>query len=272
MATTPLIKQQHWFATVDPGIKKVTAPFAGDQVQSEELLKTKPDVVIASDPAQIKAARQAKLPTVNAMYNNFAGLKKSVRLTANILGGNAPTIAKKYNHELDGNISLVKRHLKGVKQRPTVVHFVNSSDLTKVDGKKTIVDQWIKLAGGKNAITKTGNQITVTAEELLKVNPDVIIVGSCSTAKARQALKSNQQLRNLKAVKDNKVYGNPQGTFPWDRYSAEEALQILWAAKLLHPNQLKDINMTQQTKKFYQTYYHYRLSDKQVQQILNGEN
>ena len=90
VATTPLIKQQAWFKQVDPSISKVTAPFSGQDIQIESLVKTKPDVVIAADPAQVKEARQAKLPTVNAMYQDFAGLKKSVRLTAKVLGGSAP--------------------------------------------------------------------------------------------------------------------------------------------------------------------------------------
>ena len=272
VATTPMIKKQHWFVTVDPGIKKVTAPFSGNQIQIEELVKTKPDVVIASDPGQIKAAKQAKLPSVNAMYTDFSGLKKSVTLTAQILGGKAPQIAKTYNWQLDHNIDLVHHRLAGVKSRPTVVHFVNGQDLTKVDGQQTIVNQWIKLAGGKNAVSRKGNQITVTAESLVKANPDVIIVGSSSTAAAKKALKQDPKLSQLRAVKKGHVYGNPQGTFPWDRYSAEEALQVLWAAQKLHPHQMQGVNMTQQTNNFYQKYYHFHLSTQQAHQILNGQN
>lgn len=272
VATTPLVKKQHWFVTVNPGIKRVTAPFAGNQMQVEELIKAKPDVVIAVDPGQVKTARQAKLPVVNAMYSNFAGLKKSVTLTAAVLGGSAPQIAKEYNRQLDGNIALVRHRLNGVAHHPSVVHFVNAQDLTKVDGRQTIVDEWIKTAGGKNAINKRGNQINITAEELLKANPRVIIVGSCSTTQARQALQKDHQLKSLTAVKKDRVYGNPQGTFPWDRYSAEEALQVLWAAKLLHPKQMKNVNMEKQTQKFYQKYYHYQLSNHQTKEILNGTN
>lgn len=272
VATTPMVQKNYWYNLVDPKIKKVSAPFAGDELQGEELLKTKPDVVITSDLAQAKIANKAKLPVVNAMFQNFAGLKKSVNLTANILGGSAPKIAKKYNNELNGNINLVKRKLKKVKTKPSVVHFLNPTDLTQVDGKKTIIDEWIKLAGGKNAITKTGNKVSITAEELVKANPDIIIVGQSSTQDARKALKANKSLRNLTAVKQNHVYGNPQGTFPWDRYSAEEALQVLWAAKLLHPEEMKDINLVQKVQNFYHTYYHYQLSTKQAQAILAGKS
>lgn len=271
VATTPMIKKNPWFKTVDPQITKVKAPFAGQEIQIEELLKTKPDVVIAADPAQIKTAQKAKLPVVNAMFQDFAGLRKSVKLTAQVLGRNATQVANQYLKTLDRNINLVKQNLNGVQSRPTVLHIVDPTDLTKVDGTKTIVDEWIKLAGGQNAIQKSGNMISVTSEELVKANPAVIIIGQTSTKQARRLLSQDDRFKNLKAVKDHRVYGNPQGAFPWDRYSGEEALQVLWAAKLLHPKQMQKVNMTQETQNFYQKYYHYQLTNQQAHAILAGD-
>ncbi len=271
VATTPMIKQEGWFKTVYPGITKVTSPFSGQDIQIEALVKTKPDVVISSNADQIKQAKQANLPAINAMFQDFAGMKKSITLTADVLGGGAPKVAKKYIKYLDGNIAYVKKQLKGVKSTPSVLHITSPADLTKVDGTKTIVDEWIKMAGGKNAITTSGNMITVNAEDIVKANPDVIIVGQTTTANARKILKADATLSQLKAVKNNKVYGNPQGTFPWDRYSAEEALQILWAAQKLHPDQFKGLDMVKKTKSFYKTYYNYDLTTKQAKQILAGE-
>lgn len=271
VATTQLIKQSPWFQTVNPRIKHVTAPFAGDDLQIEELLKTKPDVVIAADEAQVKKARSAKLPTVNAMYQDFAGLRKSVTLTAKVLGGTAPKVADAYQRTLTRNLNTVKRRLRGVTAKPKVLHIVNATNLNQVDGRGTIVDEWIKAAGGQNALKQSGNMISVTTEQLAKANPDVIIVGSTTTAKAQRALRQNPVLRKLTAVKHGRVYGNPQGTFPWDRYSAEEALQVLWAAKKLHPAQFRGLNMVSETQAFYQKYYHYHLSQTQAQQMLNGK-
>ncbi|MGL0749886.1 ABC transporter substrate-binding protein [Secundilactobacillus paracollinoides] len=272
VATTQMIQQQPWFKTVYPGISKVKAPFAGQDLQVEALLKTKPQVVISSDPGQIKQARNAKLPTVNAMYQNFAGLRKSVNLTADVLGGKAPKVAKEYQKTLTNNINYVKSNLKGVSIKPKVLHIVSTANLDIVDGQNTIVNDWIKDAGGQNALSQKGNMITLTTEQLAKSNPDVIIVGQATDAAARKALEKNPVLSKLTAVKEGHVYGNPQGTFPWDRYSAEEALQVLWAAKKLHPADFKNLNMTTKTKQFYSKYYKYNLSTTQANQILAGEN
>lgn len=270
VATTQMIKTQPWFKTVYPGIQKVKAPFSGDTMQIEALMKTKPDVVISSDPEQIKQARNAKIPAVNAMYQNFAGLRRSVNLTADILGGSAPSIAKSYQQDLTHNLEVVSSRLKGVSSRPKVLHIVNPTNLNVVDGKHTIVDEWIRAAGGQNALSQKGNIISVTTEKLAKSNPDVIIVGSTTSSQALKSMKKDPVLSKLSAVKQGHVYGNPQGTFPWDRYSAEEALQILWAAQKLHPAQFKHLNMTRKTQDFYQKYYHYHLTAKQAHLILSG--
>ncbi|MTV82173.1 ABC transporter substrate-binding protein [Secundilactobacillus folii] len=270
VATTQMIKAEPWFNAIYPKIKAVKAPFAGQDMQIEALLKTKPDVVIASDPGQIKQARNAKLPTVNAMYQNFAGLRRSVNLTANVLGGSAPKVAKNYQKDLTTNLNEVKNGLKGVTNKPKVLHIVGPTNLNQVDGRKTIVDQWINAAGGQNALNQTGNMISVTTEKLAKSNPDVIIVGSTTDRNALKVLRKDPVLSKLTAVKEGHVYGNPQGTFPWDRYSAEEALQVLWAAKKIHPAQFKQLNMVKKTQSFYQKYYQYNLTTKQAQLILSG--
>ena len=40
----------------------------------------------------------------------------------------------------------------------------------------------------------------------------------------------------ITAVNNNDVYANPLGVFPWDRYSCEGKLQVLWAAQKLSPS------------------------------------
>lgn len=271
VATTPMIKKQGWFNLVDPQIKKAASPTTGQDIQIEELLKTKPDLVIAADPGQVKQARNAKLPTLNLMFQNFAGLKKSVSLTGKILGSKESKMAKRYNSLLDQNLQEVKQKTRKSENKPRVLHIVDSQDLYKVDGRKTIVDEWIKAAGAQNAVKATGNMITLNSEEIIKNNPQVIIIGQTSTAKARKLVRNNSVLKQTAAAKNNRVYGNPQGCFPWDRYSGEEALQVLWAAKLFHPNDFRKLNLVKRTQAFYQEFYHFRLSSAQAKRILTGE-
>ena len=71
-------------------------------------------------------------------------------------------------------------------------------------------------------------------------------------------------------MKNNRLHTNPGGTFGWDRYSAEGALQVLWAGKLFHPERFRDLDLAAKTQAFYQKYYHYNLSKSDAQRIVDG--
>ena len=58
--------------------------------------------------------------------------------------------------------------------------------------------------------------------------------------------------------------------YPWDRFGPEEALQIQWAAKTLHPDRFKDIDMRAEARNFYKVFFHYALSDADLDQIFQA--
>ena len=191
---------------------------------------------------------------------------------AEAIGGDAPKIAEKFNEYFDGNLKRVlsKTDKIAASDRPKVLHIADGKNLLKVDGTNTIIDEWIRVAGGQNAVQKAGNMLELNAEEIIKINPDVIIIGRAKAPEILKKLYEDQVYVSTNAVKNKKVYVNPAGVFSWDRYGAEGALQILWAAKTLHPELFKDINIEAETKKFYKEFLHYDLSDKEVGYILNG--
>ena len=281
VGTTTTIAANPWYSAVYPNIKNVPVLTNGETIQTEELLSHKPDAVLLSKKSMLTEVEQAGLKGVRVSFQDFDGLKKNVRITAEVLGDKAPEIAENYikeleNYikELENNIQFVEARLKGLKdeQRPTVLHITKGSDLLMIDGGKSMIGEWIKLAGGKSVLPDEANMVTVTVESIIQANPDVIIIGS-SGNKAQAAIekiKADLAWQSISAVKNNRIYANPTGTFPWDRYSAEKALQILWAAQLFHPEQFKDLNMVEKTQAFYKKYYGYALSKENAEQILKG--
>jgi len=246
----------------------------GETIQVEELLSQKPEAVLLSKKSMLTEVNQAGLKGVRVSFQDFDGLKKTVRITAEVLGDKALAVAESYIKELEDNIQFVESRIKDVKeaQRPTVLHITKGTDLLMIDGGKSMIGEWIKMAGGKSVLPDEANMVTVTMESIVEANPDVIIIGS-SGNKAQAAIekiKSDPSWQSISAVKNNRVYANPTGTFPWDRYSAEEALQILWAAQLFHPEKFQDIDMVEKTQAFYKKYYGYALSKENAQQILKG--
>ena len=274
VATTTAIAANPWFSEVYPNIKKVQVLTNGETIQVEELLSQKPDAVLLSKKSMLTEVNQAGLKGVRVSFQDFEGLKKTVRITAEVLGDKAPAVAESYIKELEDNIQFVESRIKDVKekQRPTVLHITNGSDLLKIDGGKSMIGEWIRMAGGKSVLPDEANMVTVTMESIVQANPDVIIIGSSGNKSqaAIEKIKSDPSWQSISAVKNNRIYANPTGTFPWDRYSAEEALQILWAAQLFHPERFSDVDMVTKTQDFYQKYYNYNLSKENAQQILKG--
>jgi len=181
---------------------------------------------------------------------------------------------KELNENLDANIALVTERTSKLKDaaRPKVLHIVGGANLLKIDGTKTIIDTWVRYAGGKNAVQKEGSMIEITAEEIVAADPDIIIVGGADNQKAVEKIYADPVFAGLKAVKNKKVYGNPKGVFSWDRYGAESALQILWAATIVQPELFKDVDVKAQTKAFYKKFMNYDLSDAEFDYILKGLN
>ena len=272
VATTDLIKNNKWFAHIYPRISSIPNGVNGKSLQAEELVKLNPDIVIAADKNNKEELLKNGFTVLYPSFTNHADMKKSISIMAEVIGGDAPKIAKKFNEYFDGNLKRVLSKTDKIAEvdRPKVLHIADGKNLLKVDGTNTIIDEWIRVAGGQNAVQKAGNMLELNAEEIININPDVIIIGRAKAPEILKKLFENQVYAGTNAVKNKKVYVNPAGVFSWDRYGAEGALQILWAAKTLHPELFKDINIEAETKKFYKEFLHYDLSDKEVGYILNG--
>ena len=272
VATTDLIKNNKWFAHVYPRISSIPNGVNDKSLQAEELVKLNPDIVIAADKKNKEELIKNGFTVLYPSFTNHADMKKSVAIMADAIGGDAPKIAQKFNDYFDQNLQKVLSKTSKIAQneRPKVLHIAEGKNLFKVDGSNTIIDEWISVAGGTNAVQAKGNMLEINAEEIPNLNPDVIIIGRAKSPDAIEKIYENKVYAGTNAVKNKKVFVNPTGVFSWDRYGAEGALQILWAAKTLHPELFKDIDLANETKKFYKEFLHYDLNDNEVNYILNG--
>jgi len=102
VGTTTSIAANPWYSEVYPNIKNVPVLTNGETIQTEELLSHKPDAVLLSKKSMLTEVEQAGLKGVRVSFQDFDGLKKTVRITAEVLGDKAPEIAENYIKELEG--------------------------------------------------------------------------------------------------------------------------------------------------------------------------
>ncbi|WP_321785116.1 ABC transporter substrate-binding protein [Paraburkholderia sp. J94] len=265
-----------WMFRVAPALAHAQ-PVNGPTANAEDLLRLNADVVFAStaDPT-IAAMRRLGLNVVPVGFDDYASMLRCVDLTAQTLD---TPLARERAHDyraylqstLDDTAHALAAH--GSHAQPRVLHVASLAPL-KVDGADTIVDQWIHAAGARNAADGlTGNLKPVSIEQVLAWHPDVVILA----ANAGSIEQSPQRAlwETLDAVRAHRVYRNPMGVFPWDRYGPEAALQIRWAARTLHPEAFTDAGasdtLVAQTQRFYARFYGYALSTQDAQRMLAGE-
>ncbi|TWH45529.1 ABC transporter substrate-binding protein [Sporomusa sp. KB1] len=280
-ATVDIKGARPWLYIVNPAMNDAQIVFTPQDVNIEELMKTKPDIVFISKNNVIATRLKAiGIPVVQLFFTDFAGLKDCFRTTGTILGPEAKAKADAYIAYLDEKMAKIKAVTDPIsqEQRPKVLH-INSWNPLLIDGTNTIIDNWIEVAGGTNAaLDVKGNMKPVTMEQVMVWNPDVIIVSSNALpiepdgTRNIHMIMDNPVWQGIKAVQNKKVYVNPDGAFLWDRYGAEEALQIQWAAKTLYPEKFQDIDIVKETRYFYKIFMNYDLSEAEANRIISGKN
>lgn len=269
-----------WLYKVNPAMKNSNSNFKTG-IDIETLMSTKPDVAfLEKGNADVDKVTAAGIPVVQWNITNFDSLKKSVSVTASALGPDAVKRADSYNKYLDSKLTKIKKVTSKISndKKPKVLHLVSLSPL-KIDGENNMINDWIEAAGGINAAQGIdGKNKQVSMEQILAWNPDIIILGkirvggkATSTTDMKNTIMNSEQWKKVLAVSNGKVFSSPDGAFSWDRLGPEVALQLQWAAKTINPELFKDIDIKKETKSFYKTFLNYKLTDDEVNKIINAQ-
>ena len=109
-------------------------------------------------------------------YVNFMGPPRG---SFPLLTG-AVAVAEDYVDYLQERLDWVSSRVSDIpeEERTTIAHGSSIYELD-FDGANTIIDQWITYAGGINAAAEglEGNLQTITMEQVLEWDPDVLITG-----------------------------------------------------------------------------------------------
>ncbi|MFT8395052.1 ABC transporter substrate-binding protein [Propionibacterium sp.] len=272
VATANTPKSLPWMFYIQPSLNNAIVTTA-QNFNTESLAQKNPDIFFMSPGnANADKIQSMGIPTVQLNFTTYDQMKQTMSITGNILGGDAPARATKFNDNLDQTLASTKKVSDTIpaSQKPKVLH-IQSFNPLQVDGSDTIIDQWINAAGGVNAAASiSGNQKPVSMEQIISWNPDVIIVGDGLPATVN-TIETDSAWSTVNAVKNKKVLLDPTGVFHWDRYSPEAVLQIPWAAKTLHPDLFSNIDMVKEVQDYYQNFLNYNLTADQANLILAGE-
>jgi iron complex transport system substrate-binding protein len=268
-----------WMAATNPAVTAIPT-ITGDP-QFEGLLADKVDMVFFAYNARqtldklrslgLAAAISQPLGRIDSAESFLEQSKRSVRLFGRILGGEAERRAEDWCAYVDQRVAFVAARLADVpaKGRPKVYYMRGPQALnTQGPGSNTF---WIGELAGADMVVRDqtwSGKGTVSMEDLLGWNPDVVLVGR---QYAPELVLEDERWRTVNAVRNHRVHSTPEGVFYWDG-GIEQVLLLEYMAKLLYPERFADLDMVREAQDFYLRFYRYRLTDDQARLLLDGRS
>ncbi len=249
-------------------------------VNFEELMKYKPDAVYTfprqNELEQLAKAKVAALPGETS--ESLEGVKDQVRAYARTLGEDAEERAGAYCAYFDEKLSMVRSVTDKIEEGDRPCVYYAGTDILTTYGKYSDIMEVIQAAGGRavSGELEAGNRTEIDYEQLMAWNPDVIFIdhggmnGRETVEELKQEISQKSVYQALKAVKEGEIYLSPSGAFYWDM-GLQKILLVMHMAKILHPEEFKDLDMEAEVMEFYKKFYAYDLTREEAARILNRE-
>jgi iron complex transport system substrate-binding protein len=280
-----------WNYQADPGEKALlAAPYRNLPVLGgwygknntgnlEQIIKAHPDVLISMGDTMgttivERVQAQTHIP-VFVLSGDIRKLPETYMKAAELLGNQARAAllaaeCRKTITEIDSKIKTIPQ----AKRRR--VYYAEGPTGLETEPGGSMHSEAIDFAGGLNVATVPSQQgyghTPVSMEQVLMWNPEIIIGGydhTTSPGEFYSKVWTNPAWSRLAAVRNHEVYETPQYPFCWiDRPpSVNLVIGIKWLANIFYPN-LFHYDMRKETRQFYETFYHIKLSDSQLNQVL----
>jgi iron complex transport system substrate-binding protein len=126
----------------------------------------------------------------------------------------------------------------------------------------------IELLANNVAAGTRGGLATVSIEQVLVWNPDVIVTIDRGFA---AAVRDDPAWRGVKAVRDGRVHLSPKVPFGWVDFppSVNRLIGLQWLGAILYPDLFPE-NLAALTRDFYTRFYHVTPTDAQIAHVLAG--
>lgn len=251
-----------------PGARSIASNVASETFvpNVEAILALKPDVVIQwgdRGPDIIAPIENVGLPVIGLKVGTQEDLATWMAIFGALLG-KADRAAQIIAWQHQQRDALQTGHPASTPPSK-VLYFLRAKPDLNVSGAGTYNDYYIRLIGAENAAMVTG-MVSVGAEQILRWNPDVIVLGNFDSAVPAD-IYANTLWKEISAVKNRRVYKAPLGGYRWDPPSQESPLMWRWLAQLTYPDQIAG-DLRQEIRQAYQLLYLMQPTDAQLDRIL----
>lgn len=253
----------------------------GNEGNVEEIIKAAPDIILSGgnvDQQTIDQAdqlqKQIGIPVI-IIDTSFDKMAETYRFLGKLVNNESrgEELAK-YTEETIANAEKITKGLSD-KEKVTVYYAEEKLGLN-TDPSGSEHSRLIDLCGGINVadceMTPGYGRTEVSMEQVIAWNPQCII--SCvdngfADSGSYNTILTDSRWSVIKAVKDGRVYETPSKPQNWfDRPpSVNTIIGVKWVQAILYPDKV-DYDIKKETKDFYSLFYHYDLTDDEVDELL----
>ncbi len=256
-----------------------TAFISGDEVNLEELLILKPDIVIGVGQEQAKAIREAGIPAVTTSasawdYDIIETYEHWIDLLDQIFGGS--DFAKKAMEKSDAVHADIIEKTKAIPddQKARVLVLFQYSDAAMVASGENFFGQWwCESVNAYNVASEVpdGSILKISMEQVYEWNPDVIIITNFCGTQPEDLYNNaigNDDWSTNNAVKNKRVYKMPLGLYRSYTPGGDSPVTMQWMASVIYPELFKDTDIRKIAKEYYKEMCGYDLSDEQLDMMF----
>lgn len=252
------------------------------KINTEELIKVSPDLIFNVGPDPIndktisesdKLQQQLNIPVV-VVDGDIENTKKALKFMGQILG--AEKKADEINDYCQKTMNDVVKVTQAIPEdkRARVYYAEGPKGLaTEPSGSShaEVLDILNIINVAECQKNGGGGMSSVSLEQVLKWNPDIILSWGAGRGGAYDKILSDPDWKNIKAVQNQQVYEIPNAPFNWfDRPpSISRFLGLKWVTAVVYPDYYK-VDMIKEVKYFYKLFYHVELSDAEAKSLLKN--
>lgn len=152
-------------------------------------------------------------------------------------------------------------------QRPRVYYARGPKGL-ETAARGSINVESLERLGARNVAEMPGGLAVVSPEQVLGWDPEIVIAIDPAFV---ASVRADPLWKNVRAVRDGRVYLVPQAPFPWVDFppSVNRLIGLKWLGRIFYPEQFPE-DLRQETRAFYTLFYHQAPTEAQLDTLLAG--
>ena len=253
----------------------------GTELNTESLMALEPDIAFysADDTKMGEALAKTGIPAVAISaskweYDAVETLENWIELLSEIFPQNdRADKVKKYSEDIEKLVSSRTAGLNENEKERLFFLFQYSDSALTTSGKHFFGQWW---ADAVNAVNVGGEMDTVNStavgmEQIYVWDPTRILITNYNTAQPDDIYNNtvgNYDWSPVDAVKNGKVTKMPLGMYRSYTCGVDTPVTLLWLAKTVYPDLFEDIDITEETKKYYFDVFGITLTGEQAEKIF----